>query len=187
MAKGMILCCDFQPTILAGLSDKGDKLVADANSFLKRARKESDQQVGFVRVAFREGHPEVSPDNVLFSGMKQAGLLVDGSEGASLHPKLDIQNAPIFTKRRVGAFSTTDLRGFLMAQGVTEMTVFGVSTGAVVNATVQEAFDLDLKVTVIQDLCDDRIKSRHDALIKHVFPHQATVCTTEEWLRKHGL
>jgi len=183
----MILCCDLQPNILASLTDKGDQLVASTNSFLARARNCSDLHVGFVRVAFREGYPEVHPNNTLFSAIKKAGVLVEGTEGAALHPKLDVQNDPIFTKRRVGAFSTTELATFVRVHGVEELTVFGVSTGAVVNATVQAACDLDIKVTVIEDLCDDRIKSRHDALMAHVFPNQGTVCSSDEWLQKHGV
>jgi nicotinamidase-related amidase len=39
-----------------------------------------------VVVAFRPGHPEVSPRNPLFSWAKANGMLVAGSEGAAIHP-----------------------------------------------------------------------------------------------------
>ena len=39
-----------------------------------------------VVVAFRPGHPEVSPRNPLFSALKANGMMVAGSEGAAIHP-----------------------------------------------------------------------------------------------------
>jgi hypothetical protein len=39
-----------------------------------------------VVVAFRPGHPEVSPRNPLFSALKANGMAVAGSEGAAIHP-----------------------------------------------------------------------------------------------------
>jgi nicotinamidase-related amidase len=39
-----------------------------------------------VVVAFRPGHPEVSPRNSLFSALKANGMVVAGSEGAAIHP-----------------------------------------------------------------------------------------------------
>lgn len=182
----MVLCCDLQPAILQGLeNDRGESLVRRTNAFLERAREDSGVLVGFVRVAFRAGHPEVHPNNELFSMIKQAGLLTEGSDGAALHPDLLVtKDDPVFTKRRVGAFSTTDLGTFLRGAQVTELVVFGVATGAVINSTVQHALDHDMKVTVLSDLCDDSIQARHDALITHVFPNQAgvSVCTGNEWL-----
>lgn len=186
----MVLCCDLQPAILHGLgeSDRGDNLVRRTNTFLERAREDSGNLIGFVRVAFRTGHPEVHPNNELFSMIKSAGVLTEGSDGAALHPELVTKDDPVFTKRRVGAFSTTDLGTFLRGAQVEELVVFGVATGAVINSTVQAALDQDMKVTVLSDLCDDSIQSRHDALIKHVFPNQAgvSVCTGGEWLNTCG-
>ena len=39
-----------------------------------------------VVVAFRPGHPEVSPRNPVFSALKVNGMAVAGSEGAAIHP-----------------------------------------------------------------------------------------------------
>ena len=39
-----------------------------------------------VVVAFRPGHPEVSPRNPLFSAVKANGMVVAGTEGAAIHP-----------------------------------------------------------------------------------------------------
>jgi hypothetical protein len=39
-----------------------------------------------VIVAFRPGHPEISPRNLGFSRLMANGMLVAGSEGAAIHP-----------------------------------------------------------------------------------------------------
>ena len=60
----------------------------------------------YVVVCFRPGYPEVSDRNLLFRGLKVAGRLGEGT------PEV------IVTKRRVGAFSTTDLESVLWAHKV---------------------------------------------------------------------
>ena len=48
--------------------------------------RDAGMMVIHVVVAFRPGHPEVSPRNPLFSWLKTNGMLVAGSEGAAIHP-----------------------------------------------------------------------------------------------------
>src|ERR1700738_487096 len=48
--------------------------------------RDANMRVIHVVVAFRPGHPEISPRNPLFSALKANGMLVDGSEGAAIHP-----------------------------------------------------------------------------------------------------
>ena len=45
--------------------------------------RDAGMMVVHVVVAFRPGHPEVSPRNRVFSAVKANGMLVAGSEGAS--------------------------------------------------------------------------------------------------------
>jgi nicotinamidase-related amidase len=47
--------------------------------------RDAGMMVIHVVVAFRPGHPEVSPRNPLFSWLKTNGMLVAGSEGAAIH------------------------------------------------------------------------------------------------------
>lgn len=104
----MLLLCDYQHDILASI-DGVPALVATANRAADLARSKNIF-VGFVRVAFRPGHPEVSERNRLFKVVKQNNKLVDGTEGGALHSELKVLDGePVFTKKRVGAFSTTDL------------------------------------------------------------------------------
>ena len=91
----------------------------------------------YVVVRFRPGHPEVSARNKIFSGMKAAGRLAEGSPGAAIHDRVRPQaNEVIVTKRRVGAFSTTDMETVLRAHNVTHLVLLGIATSGVVLSTV---------------------------------------------------
>jgi nicotinamidase-related amidase len=48
--------------------------------------RDAGMMVIHVVVAFRPGHPEVSPRNSVFSVLKANGMLVAGSEGVAIHP-----------------------------------------------------------------------------------------------------
>merc|ERR1712060_138064 len=138
--------------------------------------------VAFVRVALREGYPEVHPNNTLFSIVKSYGKLVDGTDGAALHSELKVEEGEcVFTKRRVSAFSTTELACYCRAQGFTSLVIGGVSTSGVVLTTTREAWDMDLKITVLKDLCADE-PEKHDALCDVIYPGMGTVTTAGEWV-----
>jgi hypothetical protein len=67
-----------------------------------------------VVVAFRPGHPEVSPRNPLFSALKANGMAVAGSEGAAIHPAAAAREGePIVVKHRISPFVGTDLETLL--------------------------------------------------------------------------
>ena len=69
-----------------------------------------------VVVAFRPGHPEVSPRNPPFSALKANGMLAAGSEGAAIHPAAAAREGePIVVKHRVSPFVGTDLETLLRA------------------------------------------------------------------------
>jgi nicotinamidase-related amidase len=48
--------------------------------------RDAGMMVIHVVVAFRPGHPEISPRNAGFSALKANGMRVAGSEGAAIHP-----------------------------------------------------------------------------------------------------
>src|SRR6202161_2908787 len=72
--------------------------------------RDAGMMVIHVVVAFRPGHPEVSPRNPLFSALKANGMLLAGSEGAAIHPAASAREGePIVVKHRVSPFVGTDL------------------------------------------------------------------------------
>jgi len=69
------------------------------------AARDAGMIVIHVVVAFRPGHPEVSPRNPLFSWLKANGMLGAGSEGAAIHPAAAArEGGPIMVKHRVSPY-----------------------------------------------------------------------------------
>src|SRR5258708_36345120 len=96
-----------------------------------------------VVVAFRAGHPEVSPRNPVFSALKANGMMVAGSEGAAIHPAAAAREGePIVVKHRISPFVATYLETLLSANGIDTLVLAGVHTSGVVLSTVRHAGDL---------------------------------------------
>jgi nicotinamidase-related amidase len=141
----------------------------------------------YVVVRFRNGYPEVNPQNKRFSSLKETGRLREGTQGAEIHARLAPQPGDIVvTKRRVGAFSTTDLEAILRANNISTLALFGISTSGVVLSTVRWAADLDYQILVVADACADFDDEVHRVLTEKVFPGQATVVTTQALTRALG-
>jgi nicotinamidase-related amidase len=133
-----------------------------------------------VVVAFRPGHPEVSPRNPLFSWAKAKGMLVAGSEGAAIHPAASAREGePIVVKHRISPFVGTDLETLLRANGIDTLVLAGVHTSGVVLSTVRQAGDLDYRL-IVRDCCADPDAAVHAMLLDIVIAKQAAVVTTAE-------
>jgi nicotinamidase-related amidase len=138
----------------------------------------------FVRVAFRPGFPEISPANRSFSSI--AGTAGDGfghdSPATQIHPALAPRpDEPVVVKKRVSAFTGSDLEVLLRSLGVTHLVLAGIATSGVILSTLREAADRDYQLTVLADGCADADEEVHRVLLGKVFPRQATVTTAEEW------
>ena len=89
--------------------------------------RDAGMMVIHVVVAFRPGHPEVSPRNPLFGAVKANGMVVAGSEGAATHPAAAAREGePIVVKHRISPFVGTDLETLLRAP-TASMSVIGLS------------------------------------------------------------
>ena len=177
-----LLLMDFQSGIVAGVGG-GDQagLLQRARAVLAAARA-AGVQVIYVAIGFREGHPEVSPRNAAFSGLKTSGFFAAGDPKAEIHPELAPQKGDItVTKRRVSAFSGSDLEVVLRSKGIETVVLAGIATSGVVLSTVRHAADADYGIVVLSDCCADRDPEVHRCLIEKVFPRQAKVTTAEEF------
>ncbi len=185
--KTAVLIMDYENDILGSLpEDVRSALIGRANTILKAARL-AKIQVIYVVVRFRDGYPEVNPRNKLFSTLKQSGRLVEGTTGAEIDPSIKPEPGDIvITKRRVGAFSTTDLETILRAKDINKLVMFGISTSGVVLSTVRWAADMDYSLAVVSDACADRDAEVNRVLLDKVFPWQATVMTSQEFLKTIG-
>jgi nicotinamidase-related amidase len=91
--------------------------------------RDAGMMVLHVVVAFRPGHPEVSPRNPLFGALKANGMAVAESEGAAIHPAAAAREGePIMVKHRISPFVGTDLETLLRANGIGTLVLAGVST-----------------------------------------------------------
>ena len=179
-----VLIMDYENQILGMLPEKTQAAVLDnASAILKEARQ-AHLPVIYVVVRFRDGYPEVSRQNKRFAGLKESGRLREGTPGAEIHARVAPQPSDIVvTKRRVGAFSTTDLESILRANNISTLALFGISTSGVVLSTVRWAADMDYQLVVVSDACADTDDEVHRVLTEKVFPWQATVVSTQELVK----
>ncbi len=185
--KTAVLIMDYENDILGSLpEDVRDALIEKASTILKAARL-AKIQVIYVVVRFRSGYPEINLQNKLFSSLKHSGRLVEGTPGAEIDSRIKPEPGDIVvTKRRVGAFSTTDLETILRAKDINKLVLFGISTSGVVLSTVRWAADMDYSMAVISDACADRDAEVNRVLLDKVFPWQATIITSKEFLNTIG-
>jgi nicotinamidase-related amidase len=176
-----LLVMDVQEGIVARFAQSGDYLTR-LNAVITSARA-ATVPVIYVRVAFRQGYPEVSQRNKSFSAIKQQQSSLQTSMTATeIHPAIAPQPTDIIiTKRRVSAFSGSDLEVVLRAQGITHLVLCGIATSGVVLSTLREAADKDYQLTVLSDCCVDADEEVHRVLLSKIFPRQADVISSESW------
>jgi len=100
-----------------------------------------------------------------------------------IRPKL---GETLLIKSRVGPFSTTKLDEILKKQGIDTLVLLGIRTSGCVLTTVRWAYDVDYKLIVLSDCCADAENDVHRILMEKVFPRQATVVTSEQFLKALG-
>jgi len=182
-ARTAVLIMDYQNDIVSMLPEKVQAPLLDrASAILKKARQ-AHLPIVYVVVRFRDNYPEIDLHNKLFSNLKESGRLREGTSGAEIHARVAPEPGDIVvTKRRVGAFSTTDLETILRAKNIHTLVLFGISTSGVVLSTIRWAADWDYSIVVVSDACADPDAEVNRVLMDKVFPRQAVVVTTRELL-----
>ncbi len=177
-----LLVMDMQETIVKMLPDPSAILTNVAKA-IAHAR-ENNIPVIYVAVGFREGGPEISANNkgfsaskARFSSIKMEDMLRIESSVAPVPGDITV------IKRRVSAFTGSDLEVVLRAQGIQQLALTGIATSGVVLSTLREAADKDYRLTVISDCCADGDEEVHIVLTTKVFPRQAEVMTLEDWMK----
>ena len=182
-----VLLMDYQNDMVERVPEQERTVLLDsAMSVLASARK-AGMPVVYIVVKFRNGYPEVSPRNKLFSMVKKGGRLLDGTPATEIYASVAPAPADVvLTKVRVGAFSTTALETLLRARGITSLVLLGIATSGVVLSTVRWAADMDYGLTVIADGCADFNADTHRVLLENVFPAQANVITASAFKAAMG-
>ncbi len=161
--KAIYLVLDMQNDLVHvdgpnGKSPMGEQVrnrqvIANTAKALAKARA-AGVAVGWVKVGFSPEYQECPKNSPVFGGAPKAGMFKLGGFGTEIHPDLVQQPGDVqVVKHRVSPFYSTTLEAQLRAGGYTRIYCSGVSTQAVVQATVRDAHDRDYEVIVIEDGC----------------------------------
>ena len=176
-----LMVMDYQRGIVERFAS-GDGILAPVKRAIAAARR-AGMPIIYVRVAFREGYPEVSPANKSFSLLSTRGGMTENDSATEVHPEVAPQAGDlVVVKRRVSAFSGSDLELVLRARGIRNLVLTGIATSGVVLSTLREAADRDFGITVLADACIDADPEVHRVLTEKVFPRQAEVMSANDWI-----
>lgn len=176
-----LLVMDVQAEIVKGLTDS-TPLLRNVKSAIKKARA-NNIPIIYIVVGFRKGYPEVSSINKGFATLKNGDRVFDNEEAYKVEPSIaPEQGDVIIIKKRVSAFTGSDLEVVLRSMGIKHIVLSGIATSGVVLSTLREAADKDYEITVIADCCADGDDEVHHVLTTKVFPRQAQVVTLEQWI-----
>jgi nicotinamidase-related amidase len=176
-----LLVMDMQSAIVgmipgSNVADQVAKAIAHARG--------NNIPVIYVVVGFRQGTPEISSNNKGFMAAKERFANADMSAFIEIYPGVSPQDDEVtVVKRRVSAFTGSDLEVVLRAKEIKHLVLTGIATSGVVLSTVREAADKDYALTVLSDCCADRDEEVHRVLVSKVFPNQADVMMVDEWAK----
>jgi nicotinamidase-related amidase len=181
--RSVLLIMDFQNGIIGRIDQSERAALVWRVSDLRARARAAGAQIGYVRVALTaEEAAAVPASNKSFSTLAANAAAYDpDGPGTQVVDELEPAEGEIVVrKRRVGAFSTTDLADQLASRGVDTLLLAGISTSGVVLSTVRDAADHDFGIVVVSDCCNDPRPEVHDVLINEVFPRQAEVVTADQ-------
>jgi len=177
-----LLVMDIQVGIVSRIAQP-ETLLNNIKETIAAARV-AQIKIIYVTVQFREGFPEISSNNKGFSVIKGSQML-GSSEVVAIHNAVTPAKDDMHViKRRVSAFTGSDLEVILRANNIDKMALCGIATGGVVLSTLREAADKDYQLTVLHDCCADADTEVHELLVKKVFPRQAEVISHLEWIEQ---
>ena len=128
------------------------RVVENTAAALKKART----------AGFSPEYQECPKNSPVFSGAPKAGLFKLGSFGTEIHPALEQKPGDVqVVKHRVSPFYSTTLMAQLSAAGIQRIYCSGVSTQAVVQATVRDGHDRDFEMVVLEDACCAHSEEEH--------------------------
>ena len=160
-----------------------DALAEKVNEAAAAARK-AGIKVIYCKVGFQEGHPEIGINTMPFFQQVKQNNMFSGSQ-SQLIPQIQVQPGDtVIDKKRFGAFTGSSLSIILQANGIQSLVLAGVRTAGVVLSTLRMAADMDYKVSILSDCCADPDPEIHKILIEKVFPLQADVLSSEDWVAK---
>jgi nicotinamidase-related amidase len=143
----------------------GRRIIENSQAALKQAR-DAGVLVGYVRVGFSPDYSECPATSPIFDGARKAGIFKLGSWGTEIHPDIAPRSGDFdIVKHRVSPFYSTHLEVILRARQISRIYCSGISTNAVVQATVREGHDRDFDMIVLEDCCCASSEQEHENAI----------------------
>ena len=171
---------DMQEGILGNFPG-AEALVTNVAKAIDHARSKHIPVI-YIVVGFRKGAPEVSLNNKSFGAGKERFAGMDMDAFMKVHSSLAPQAGEVtVTKRRISAFTGSDLEVVLRAYGTQHLVLTGIATSGVVLSTLIEAADKDYRMTVIEDCCADGDEEVHRVLTTKIFSKRAEIVNLEGW------
>jgi nicotinamidase-related amidase len=181
MPRAALLLLDLMPILVPAFG--GDDALLHRLATASHTARESGVDVVHVRVRFRNGYPEVSANNKIFSLVTTNFDFTESNPQTEIHPLLHPEDSDLsITKRRVSAFAGSDLDLVLRSRRIDTVVLAGVTTSGVVLSTLRQAADLDYRIVVLADGCADSDDDVHRMLLERVFPAHAEVVSVEDWI-----
>jgi nicotinamidase-related amidase len=185
-ASSALLVMDCQEGIVGALTPTERQRLMPVLQRAMASARSAGVPVIHVVVGFREGHPEIG-NTGWFKTVKETGRMKIGSPEAQICKEVLPQPGDlIVTKKRMSAFTGSDLEQVLKGRGITTIILTGVSSVGVVESTARDAVDMDLDIVVLGDGCADRDPVVNEAALKHLLPRIASVVNTEEFVTALG-
>jgi nicotinamidase-related amidase len=178
--KTAFLTLDLQKGIFGFMPDS-ERVMPVAAKAVAFARQ-NQFRIIHVGLGFSEGYPEIPDFESPFLQIKQNNLFVKGTPSAEFHGDIFHPDDLVIYKQRVGAFSDNHLELVLRSRRIEHLVFFGISTSGIVLSTLRRAFDLDFRSVVLKDACCDPDEEVHRVLTEKVFPRQAWVAATDEFI-----
>lgn len=177
--RAALLAMDIQNGIVAAYgNDQG--LLERVGAAAEHARS-AGMSVVFVTVGLGRP-PAVGRHNKIFHRYADSGALSEGTDATAVHAAAGVQNGDfLVVKRRVSAFSGSELDVLLRSRDINTLVLAGIATSGVVLSTLRQAADLDYRLFVLSDCCKDNDPDVHRVLMDKVFPRQAAILTLEEF------
>jgi nicotinamidase-related amidase len=158
-----------------------------------------DFQNRIVNTAARDPQAVVKNAALVLAGARRAGIPVihvvhrgGAYKEVSLDTEVHAGVAPapgdhVIYKTKTSPFSTTGLDVMLREMGRDSLVLMGVSTAGCVLSTIRWAADINYKVAVVSDGCDDPDPEVHRVLTEKIYPRQGPVMTAQEFLQAAGV
>jgi len=169
--KSAYLVLDMQNDLVAedgpngesplGMQVRARNVIERTAQSIERARA-AGCAIGFVRVGFSPSYAECPAESPVFAPARTHNLFKLGTRGTEIHARLAPRDGDwLITKHRVSPFYATGLETYLRAAGIERIFCSGVSTQAVVQATVRDGHDRDYAMVLLEDCCAAHSAEEH--------------------------